>query len=114
MQRKKAQMADGPSPEPLLTPDPGYPPQEVVTIYADGITSFTPGAEIVKFYFSRLDPNFVVSEPNKVVVTGQVIMPLAGFVTSVSFLQRVLSNLIDSGIITQEKIDQINAGRYKK
>jgi hypothetical protein len=107
-------MADGNDPDPLLLPDVGYPPQKVAVVYSDGITSFTPGIETVKFYLSRLEPNFISTEPSKVIVTAQVIMPLNGFLMSVSFLQHVVATMVESGTVTQARVDQITAGRYKK
>jgi hypothetical protein len=62
-------MPDEPS-APII-PKPGYPPLEVPTIYADGVTSFFPGNQTIKFYLSRLEPNFDVSHPNNTQVCAQ-------------------------------------------
>jgi len=103
-------MADEPRSDLGLLPEPGYPSQEMVTIYADAVTSFTPGSQTIKFHLARLESNFVATEPNKVAVIGQIIMPLAGFLHTVKFFEMVVSNLLSSGTLTQDQIDQMLAG----
>jgi hypothetical protein len=68
-----------------IMPEAGYPPSEFVSIYSDGVTSLLPGANVVKFHLSRLEPNFVAAEPNKAVVVGQVTMPVQGFIPAIFF-----------------------------
>jgi hypothetical protein len=103
-------MEDEPSPAPGNIPEPGYPPQEFVTIYADGVTSFTPGAQTVKFHLARFESNFVATQPPKVAVIGQLIMPLAGFLHTAKFFESVVSTFLSNGTLTQSQIDQMLAG----
>jgi capsule polysaccharide modification protein KpsS len=102
-----AEMADQQKATESSLPEAGYPRQDVITIFADGVTSYSPTAQTVRFYLSRLEPNFIVSEPNKVVVIGQVIMPLAGFIHTAEFFKKAVLNLLSNGTITQEQINAI-------
>jgi hypothetical protein len=103
-------MADDPSAGMGIIPEPGYPPQEVVTLYADGVTSFTPGQQTIRFHLARMESNFVATEPSKLVVVGQIIMPLASFLHTAKFFESIVSSLLSNGTLTQDQIDEMLAG----
>jgi hypothetical protein len=94
----------------VLVPTPGHPSEDVFTIYCDGVTSFSPGPQTVRFYLSRLDPNFTINHPVKVAVIAQIIMPLAGFLSTAKFFQAAVNNLG----MTQEQIDEMIVGPAPK
>lgn len=89
-------------------PKPGYPPLEVPTIYADGVTSLVPG-NIVKFYLARIEPNFESTNPNSTQVCAQIVMPIVGFVQLVGFFERNLKLMIKNGTMTQALADELLA-----
>jgi hypothetical protein len=100
-------MSTGGQFEPGTVPDAGYPSPSVETIYADGVTSLQPGNQTIRFYLTRLEPNFIASQPSKPVVVGQIVMPVGGFVHSLVFFNKVLENMVRDGRVTQEFIDEI-------
>jgi hypothetical protein len=108
MMTDEAKPTDGAKPTAAPSiPAPGYPPVEFVSIYADGVTSVLPGIHTVKFYISRDEPNYVVTEPNKATVVAQVVMPISGFVQTVSFFQTVIKNMETSGTLSPDILEQI-------
>jgi hypothetical protein len=101
------QMPDQPG-DPNI-PRPGYPPLEVPTIYADGVTSLVPGSQIVKFYLARIEPNFEASSPNSTQVCAQIVMPIVGFVQLVGFFENAIGRMIKTEALSQTQVDELMA-----
>jgi hypothetical protein len=111
MVRDGASMAE-PKNAPDLTmgrPATEFPGSTFPTAFADGVLSFVPSPQLVKFYLYRLDPNMFGrggSVPNPF---AQVIMPMAGFLQSTVFLQQQIERMIAHGTITQKQLDDAKA-----
>jgi hypothetical protein len=67
-------------------PNVAYPPEDLPTIFSDGIANFANSTEIFKFYLFRQDPSITGEGPPETRMAAQVIMPMASFLGSVAFL----------------------------
>jgi hypothetical protein len=79
--------------------------QPIPVLFADGVTSQSYGPGIAKFYFSRIDPDPLVSGPTKVEQILQIVMPAEAFVTMTAFFEQRLKMMVASKIISQESVD---------
>jgi hypothetical protein len=97
---------NGKPPAPSELPFAGFPGQHFPTVYADGVTSINPTSEIVKMYFSRLDPNFDVTKGTAVQPHLQMVMSTTGFVQMSIFFSRIVANMLKTGVLTEEKYSE--------
>jgi len=81
------------------TPGPNFP-----LVYADNVLNVAPGEDTVKFYLSRIEPNFMVTETYR----NQAVMPLGGFVSTALFFGDVLKQMLETGLITQDYLDNLH------
>jgi len=93
-------------------PAAGFPGPHFPTVYADGVTSVSPGAQVVKIYLSRLDSNFVVTSGSTTQPFLQLIMPTSGYLQMAMFFNKVIEGLLANKFISQEQYDEAkkNAG----
>lgn len=62
---------------------------------------------VVKFYLVRQDPDPLAPQETHVVTAAQVAMPIEGFVLTTLFFMDRLQSLIDTGLVSQEFVDQM-------
>lgn len=84
-----------------------FPDARFPTVYADGVSSFTPGPGIVRFFLYRADPNAlgrggVVNNP-----IVQITMQNYGFVQMAVFFHRQLKAMVEQKFITRDFVDSI-------
>ena len=60
-------------------PVPIFPVAGLPVAFADAVRSFSHTDEVVKFYFSRVDPSVNAVGENQIAEVAQVVMPVAGF-----------------------------------
>ena len=92
------------------TPSPSaeFPPPNFPTVYADGVMNVAHGSQVVKFYLSRFDPSFNVSNSaSQNTPIAQVIMPLYSFIDTAVFFEQALNAMVAEGLITQEYVDAL-------
>jgi hypothetical protein len=82
--------------------------QDLPLIFADGVLSQAWGANLSKFYLSRIDsdPQPGLGPGNKVVPLVQIVMPIDGFVQMVAFFEMRLRMMVNNKVITQDMIDK--------
>jgi hypothetical protein len=96
-------MADETASPPPEAPE--YPPPGLPVIYSDGVPSASWGAEVVKFYLARNDPDFRASAaPRKQNIYAQVVMPLNSFLQSTAFFDSILDRMVREGTLTAEQV----------
>ena len=83
-----------------------YPFSTAVALFADSVPSLTFNAGIVRFYCSRIDVsvNGLGSSANNTV--AQIIMPVEGFASAVTFFEAQLEAMVRRGLIDREKIER--------
>ena len=104
----------GLEPKPDLLPEAGYPPRGFTFVLADGVTGLLPGSDVVKITLAVTEPNFIATESNKAVPVAQVTMPLVGFVRTSQFFSDAIENMIESGIISRERVNSIIMERSRR
>jgi hypothetical protein len=88
---------------------PGVP-----SIFCDGVVNVAPSAQEVKFYLYRTDRDTaggpaLQQQVSKSQVIAQIIMPLDAYIQTTLFFNRALQALVDSGLVPQERINNISA-----
>ena len=78
---------------PLDPAEPVYPHPAIPTIFADGVANFVNSSEVFKFYLYRADPSSNGVGPPQSQPIAQIIMPMAGALGSIAFLQAVVMDL---------------------
>lgn len=90
-----------------LIPATGFPPQEVLTVFADGVANIAPSQNMIKFYLYRTDPDISGASRYRNSISAQIVMPMDGFISSVAFLHTALARLVAQGILKKELVDSI-------
>ena len=90
---------------------PGVP-----KIFCDGVVNVAPSAQDVRFYLYRTDRDSADGQTlqpqqpmSKNQIIAQIIMPLDAYIQTAVFFNRALEALVDSGMVTQERINDIGA-----
>jgi hypothetical protein len=109
MDEKEATPA--PAPTLVVAVEPGHPPWQIPTIYADGIANLAPAFGNIKFYLYRSDPETTGKYPYKNQVFAQIIMPAPGMALTAAFIERALRHFAKEGNIS---LDTINAARVSE
>jgi hypothetical protein len=78
----------------------------IPTIYTEGVVNLARGPGIVKFYLMRYEPN-IHDDGATPALVGQVVAPVIAFATMTLFFQRQLDDMIKSGEISQDAVDQL-------
>lgn len=94
---------------PTIIPTEGFPPLNLPTLLADGVSNIAPSAQIVKFYFYRTDPNTGDAALYKNQVFLQIAMATDSFANTCIFFERALKHLVATNLISQERVNQINS-----
>lgn len=84
-----------------------FPPPHFPTVYADGVSSLANSAAVVKFYFSRTEPNILGTGGSKIQPFAQVIMPIDGFAAMFVFFERAIAHLQDQKLLTTEQLQEM-------
>jgi hypothetical protein len=92
---------------PELIPATGFPSEEVLTIFADGVANIAPSQNIMKFYLYRTDPDISGVTRYRNSIPAQIVMPMDGFISTVAFLHTALARLVSQGILSKELVDGI-------
>jgi hypothetical protein len=112
-------MTDQPAPGPpslptiamTARPTPsGHPSMDVPTLFCDGIVNLAPSAQVARFYLFRTDPDTAGQQSSQNQVIAQIVMPLEAFVVTSVFFSRALQQMIASGLVAQEHVNELNAG----
>jgi hypothetical protein len=93
---------------PFIGVEPGYPPVQMPTVFADGAANFATIAGTVRFYLLRHDPENKGSGTFKSQPFAQVIIPTAEFAQMTAFFEKALKHFVASGTISR---DVVNAAR---
>lgn len=91
-----------------------YPPQDMLTIYADGVGSANWQHGVTKFYLARLDPHLGATALPAQRPAVQIVMPYYGFMQTAAFFQRIVTRMIAEGVIKQEDWDGIWSAEASK
>jgi hypothetical protein len=89
-----------------LVPSDEYPPSTLQTIFAEGVSSITPGRDVVRFYLYRFLPGLRKANTHTMYAAAQVVLPTVGFIKTFVFFERALGMLIASGAVTQEQVEK--------
>lgn len=87
-----------------------FPTPATPTIFADGVSSYAPGAGVTKFFLYRLDPNMYARGGVKANPIAQVVMPVHGFAQTAALFQHGVRQLITAGLLSQSDFDQMIRG----
>ena len=74
------------APEPIRDE---FPSPTMPTIFADGVTSSAPGAQVVKFFRARIEPHLRAENRTVIQPIVQVVMPLGGFLRTAFFFENI-------------------------
>ena len=91
-----------------------FPPPDFPNLYADGVSSFAPAPQTVKFILSRVEPHLQAQDRSLVQPFAQVVMPMGGFLQTVAFFQSAVTNMMAQGIVTQQMWDEAQANAVAK
>lgn len=86
-----------------------YPGPDFPTAYADGVLTANVGPGVLKLVFFRIDPSYDGIAPPNPMPNLQVVMPNIGFLGTVLYLEQILSQLIHSGAISQQQVDDMRS-----
>jgi hypothetical protein len=87
-------------------PAPEYPVPTFPTAFADTVTSLANSPATVKFFLARFEPDLHGGGTTKVQPFAQVVMPMDGFLAAFCFFENRIKLFIESGHITQAKLDE--------
>ena len=91
------------------TQSAGFPPANFPTVYADGVQSIAYGPSVIKFYLSRIEPNFAGDGTNQLQAFAQIIMPIDGFGSMFVFFEAQLRLLVQNGVITEQRLGELRS-----
>jgi hypothetical protein len=84
-----------------------FPPFAFPTVFADGVLNATISPAVVKFYLYRSEPSLKGDNQFQTQPVSQIVMPLEGFTAALQYLTLHLESLIQSGYITQARVNEI-------
>jgi hypothetical protein len=80
-----------------------FPPPQLPTVFADGVTNLATSLSVAKFYLARNDPSLTGDGQNRLQVFAQIIMPISGFLQAFAFFERTIDNMAkDNPTIARE------------
>ena len=98
-------------PKKAILPAPDdFPSPMLPMIYSDGVSTFQPGPEVVKFYLSRLEPHLRAEAASLTQPVVQVAMSVTGFLQMVAFFNKVTTNMLERGVISAQQVDAAKSG----
>lgn len=89
------------------TPGSDFPPPHFPTVFADGVMSIANSPSVVKFYLFRYEPSFSGSGQSHNQSFAQVVMPMDAFASTFALFERAVTQYIEQGLITKERLDQL-------
>jgi hypothetical protein len=54
----------------------GFPPENIPTVFVDGVANLSPTRHSVKFYLFRIDPDITGAAKFRNTIVAQVVMPI--------------------------------------
>ncbi len=99
------------TPKKVILPAPDdFPSPMLPMIYSDGVSTFQPGPEVVKFYLSRLEPHLRAEAASLTQPVVQVAMSVTGFLQMVAFFNKVTANMLERGVVSQHQVEAAKSG----
>lgn len=86
-----------------------FPGASFPVVFADSASSFTPTTQVVKVYFSRIDPNMHGLGGVEINPILQMIMPTSGFVAMAVFFEQQLDRMVGQGLVTRAQVNEAKA-----
>jgi hypothetical protein len=86
-----------------------FPPPNLPTVFADGVMSIANSSSVIKFFLARIEPSFAGDGRSQLQAFAQVIMPMDGFASMFVFFEAQLSVLVQSGVITEQRLAELRA-----
>jgi hypothetical protein len=99
------------TPKKAILPAPDdFPSPMLPMVYSDGVSTFQPGPEVVKFYLSRLEPHLRAEASSLTQPVVQVAMSVTGFLQMVAFFNKVTANMLERGVVSPQQVEAAKSG----
>jgi hypothetical protein len=80
--------------ETITNPMEGFPPPNIPVVFADSITGLYGTSDVVRFYLSRHDANYLGTQSKGNTPHVQVAMPLSGFIQFFAYAEYMMNVLM--------------------
>lgn len=75
-------------------------------MFADGVLNTSISPSVARFYLFRFEPSFGGNNAYRQTPVAQVAMTVDGFIAAALFLERQLAQMVQSGLVTQQRVDE--------
>ncbi len=95
------------NPATIEYPTETFPAYNFPTVFADGVLNATISRWTVKYYLFRLEPSLKADNKFLAQAVAQVVLPVEGFVSAYLYFEKQVNRMIDTGIITKARVDEM-------